>query len=262
MSKRRTVEVLAPGPWLALAIMALWLSSLLLIGWLDPFGSRWGGGPPGVIGMILVILIRTFLQTGLFIVAHDAMHGCLLPGNLRCNTLLGRIALGLYACIPYRHCRSNHIRHHRSPGDRNDPDFHDGLHTHPLFWFFSFMRGYLSAGQILSLLAIWGIGLAALHPNTSHPLLVLGLFWILPLVLSSVQLFLFGTYLPHRGQSAPPGSSHQVGSSSLPPALSLLTCYHFGYHWEHHHYPNSPWYSLPSLRRPGQAERGATAPAQ
>ena len=242
--------------------MALWLSSLLVIGWLDPFGSRWGGGAPGWIGMMLIILVRTFLQTGLFIVAHDAMHGCLLPGNLRCNTLLGRIALGLYACIPYRHCRSNHIRHHRSPGDRNDPDFHDGLHTHPLFWFFSFMRGYLSAGQILSLLAIWGIGLAALHPSTSHPLLVLGLFWILPLVLSSVQLFLFGTYLPHRGQSAPPGSSHQVGSSSLPPALSLLTCYHFGYHWEHHHYPNSPWYSLPSLRRPGQAERGATAPAQ
>ena len=259
MRDRERPAILTPGPWLALAITALWLGSLLLIGWLDPFSYRWPGVLPLWGWLALIILIRTFLQTGLFIVAHDAMHLCLVPGNSLLNSLIGRIALALYACIPYRPCRANHLRHHQAPGGRKDPDFHDGQHTHPLFWYVTFMRGYLSAGQIASLLVVWGMGLLTLQAFTTRPLLVVALFWIVPLVLSSIQLFLFGTYLPHRDQSARSGCTHQVGSSSLPPALSLLTCYHFGYHWEHHHHPDSPWYALPSLRRPGHGERGGGA---
>jgi hypothetical protein len=34
---------------------------------------------------------------------------------------------------------------------------------------------------------------------------------------------------------------HNARSSSMPIWLSLLTCYHFGYHWEHHEYPYVPW---------------------
>jgi len=237
------------GRSLALIIIGLWFSSLVLLGWIDPLSLLQQSPAPAWIGVSVIILVRTFLQTGLFIMAHDAMHGCLVPRNAGLNTLLGKVCLGLYAAMPYRLCHANHIRHHRSPGERGDPDFHDGRHRHPLLWYFTFMAGYLSAGQIGWLLTIWGLALAALSFTTAQPIAVLGLFWILPLVLSSVQLFLFGTYLPHREQSAAPGSSHQVGSSSLPPALSLIACYHFGYHWEHHHHPDSPWYALPSLRR-------------
>ncbi|HYD98464.1 MAG TPA: fatty acid desaturase, partial [Alphaproteobacteria bacterium] len=30
--------------------------------------------------------------------------------------------------------------------------------------------------------------------------------------------------------------------------VSLLTCYHFGHHHEHHLRPDVPWWRLPSLR--------------
>ncbi len=73
------------------------------------------------------------------------------------------------------------------------------------------------------------------------------LFWFLPIVLSSMQLFLFGTYLPHRSEDSE--NSHHAVSSNYPLILSFLTCYHFGYHWEHHEYPHLPWYKLPSMRQ-------------
>ncbi|MCT0200765.1 fatty acid desaturase [Synechococcus sp. CS-1325] len=241
--------MVGPGCSLALLIIGLWLSSLVPLGWFDPFTIFGQRSLQTWIAVAAIILVRTFLQTGLFIVAHDAMHGSLVPRRPGLNTLLGQICLGLYAAIPYRLCHSNHLRHHRNPGGGDDPDFHDGRHNHPLSWYITFMGGYLSTAQIGWLLAIWACALAGLTFTSSHPVAVLVLFWVLPLILSSMQLFLFGTYLPHRAQSASPGSCHQVGSSSLPPAISLLACYHFDYHWEHHHHPDSPWYTLPSLRR-------------
>ena len=74
------------------------------------------------------------------------------------------------------------------------------------------------------------------------------LFCILPLCLSSLQLFLFGTYLPHRSQKAPFKQNHP-DSLDLPPWLSLLACFHFGYHREHHENPALAWYELPAQRR-------------
>jgi beta-carotene ketolase (CrtW type) len=69
----------------------------------------------------------------------------------------------------------------------------------------------------------------------------------LPLLLSSWQLFLVGTYLPHRGQRLPELNAHPI-SLNLPPWLSLLACFHFGYHREHHDNPGLNWYQLPSAR--------------
>jgi beta-carotene/zeaxanthin 4-ketolase len=86
-------------------------------------------------------------------------------------------------------------------------------------------------------------------------LLVLGaqlanvlLFWALPALLSALQLFTFGTYLPHR--PAPPGFAdrHNARSNDYPWLVSLLTCFHFGYHHEHHLSPGTPWWRLPTLR--------------
>ena len=68
--------------------------------------------------------------------------------------------------------------------------------------------------------------------------------WIAPQVLSS-PLFYFGTYLPHRGQFEV--NTFPARSNDYPHWLSMLTCFHFGYHAEHHQYPYVPWY-LPTIR--------------
>jgi len=39
----------------------------------------------------------------------------------------------------------------------------------------------------------------------------------------------------------------------LPEWLSLLACYHFGYHLEHHQDPQLAWHELPRRRREGAA---------
>jgi beta-carotene ketolase (CrtW type) len=74
-------------------------------------------------------------------------------------------------------------------------------------------------------------------------------FWILPLVLSSFQLFLFGTYLPHRHDGRQGEHNQAVQSLRWSHLLSLLACYHFGYHREHHAFPAVPWFRLPQLSR-------------
>jgi beta-carotene ketolase (CrtW type) len=74
------------------------------------------------------------------------------------------------------------------------------------------------------------------------------LFCTLPLLLSSLQLFVFGTYLPHRWQRTQSVGSHP-DSLGLPTWLSLLACFHFGYHREHHDHPGLAWFELPAARR-------------
>ena len=64
----------------------------------------------------------------------------------------------------------------------------------------------------------------------------------------ALQLFVVGTVLPHRRAEAC-GNRHRAESLALPPWLSLLACYHFGYHWEHHEYPQVPWFGLAGVRR-------------
>ena len=73
--------------------------------------------------------------------------------------------------------------------------------------------------------------------------------WIIPQVLSSVQLFYFGTYLPHRPGLPFEGEGlYKTRSNSYATWLSLLTCYHFGYHYAHHRAPWYPWWRLPRYR--------------
>ncbi|MBC1261287.1 beta-carotene ketolase [Synechococcus sp. BSF8S] len=198
--------------------------------------------------LLLAVLLRSVLHTGLFIVGHDAMHGLLLPGRPRANHGLGQLALGLYAGLPYRACRANHLRHHRAPGSASDPDHHPQHGPGILRWYVHFMAGYLGVAQMLLLLTGWTL-LALITAQFSHGALqnVL-LFCTLPLLISSLQLFVFGTYLPHRER---PGetNSHQARSLELPVWLSLLACFHFGYHWEHHEFPTKAWFQLPGMRR-------------
>jgi beta-carotene ketolase (CrtW type) len=78
----------------------------------------------------------------------------------------------------------------------------------------------------------------------------LALFWGLPAILSALQLFVFGTWLPHRHtQSDGFADHHQARTIPMPWIASLLTCFHFGMHHEHHLTPSAPWWRLPEVRR-------------
>lgn len=237
------------GLLLGTGIFGGWLATLVLALLADP-----AGWTPAALG--LVIALRTFLQTGLFILGHDAMHRTLVPGHQRLNDGLGRLALLLYAGLPYARCRRHHLRHHRFPGSRRDPDFRRASGDGVLRWYARFMANYLSLGQLLVLLASWlavAGGLMLIEPRRA---LAVPIVWVLPLVLSSFQLFLFGTYLPHRGDGSTPAGPHAVRSLGYPHLLSLLACYHFGYHREHHAHPAVPWFRLPQLRRQVSDHRG------
>lgn len=200
-------------------------------------------------GMVTLILIRSVLQTGLFIVGHDAMHGSLLPASPLWNERIGRTALGLYAWLPWDACCRSHRLHHQAPGSRLDPDHHDGQERGPVRWYLRFMASYLTAAQMGALLGTWLLCLAVMGPFTPQAPGRLLLFWSLPLLISSLQLFLVGTYLPHRDAAAISADRHRAASLRWPELLSLLACFHFGYHWEHHQHPQVPWYRLPAQRR-------------
>jgi beta-carotene ketolase (CrtW type) len=230
--------------------MGFALATLILLGWLISMigllSLRFESLPWWL--LLAGILVRTWLQTGLFITAHDAMHGVLLPGRKQWNDQLGALCLGLYAGLPYQPCLHKHHLHHSRTATEDDPDFHGDPRTGVLGWYLNFMAGYLSLAQMARLLGFWGLlvlGISLIHPTGWLNLL---LFCTLPLLLSSGQLFVFGTYLPHRHQRGP-GRQRQPTSLGHPPWLSLLTCFHFGYHREHHDHPQLAWFELPARRQ-------------
>ena len=47
--------------------------------------------------LIPLVLLRTFVQTGLFIIGHDAMHGTLSPNRSKLNDFIGTASLILYS---------------------------------------------------------------------------------------------------------------------------------------------------------------------
>jgi beta-carotene/zeaxanthin 4-ketolase len=233
------------GLVVAAIVIAIWLGSLVFFAVvdIDLLTPAW---------LVPAILGRIFIHTGLFIVAHDAIHGAVYPLNASWNHAIGRLAVTLYAFLDYQKLSLNHWQHHRHPGCIDDPDFH---HGNGFVWYFHFMKGYLNVKQTVIQLLGLGSCLAILYFGLHASLLNLALFWVIPIFLSTIQLFFFGTYLPHRSReggsvAASNGENyHSATSSNFPPLISFFTCYHFGYHWEHHEYPTLPWYALPGSRQ-------------
>ena len=217
-----------------------WLLSLVVLLHTVPHQLSWWG-------IVLAVLLRSQLHTGLFIIGHDAMHGVLWPKKSRWNNALGAAALGLYAALPYHQCRVKHHRHHSATATRDDPDFPSTLRSGIWGWYGEFMAGYLSWRQMTRLLTGWAILGLMLLPSNPWAWCSILLFYTLPLLLSSLQLFVFGTYLPHRGQRLP-NPTAEPRSLHFPPWLSLLACFHFGYHREHHNRPDLCWFQLPAVR--------------
>jgi beta-carotene/zeaxanthin 4-ketolase len=219
---------------IALGIVALWLFSFV-VGCSHPdFGY----------GLLPIVLLRTLCQTGLFIVAHDTMHGAVFEQTDR-NRWLGSFLLILYAGLDYDRCRAQHQAHHHQPGEVEDPDFHEGRWWS---WVRRFALSYFDRRQTYQTLGSIGVGLLLFWLGLGWPIGNLILIWLLPMLLSAGQLFWFGTYLPHRVPIGGHTNRHRAQSLDLGTIGSFLACYHLGYHWEHHEYPQVPWYQLPRMR--------------
>ncbi|HEY9728907.1 MAG TPA: fatty acid desaturase [Chroococcales cyanobacterium] len=193
--------------------------------------------------ILLAILWQTFLYTGLFITAHDAMHGSVFPQNPKINAFVGRFTVTAYGLLSYRKLLQKHWLHHKHPASEFDPDFHNGINKNPVAWYFHFMKGYWDWRQIIGLGLIYNFAKFCLPVCESN----LILFWVVPSLLSSVQLFYFGTFLTHKEPEGGYTNPHRTQTNPLPIAWSFITCYHFGYHEEHHEYPSIPWWQLPAV---------------
>jgi beta-carotene ketolase (CrtW type) len=222
------------GLLIALVIMGLWAISL--VGLLSvnvhhlPIGLK-----------LLAIVWQAFLYTGLFITAHDAMHGSAFPQNPKINHLIGSIAALLHVFFSYQQLLRKHWQHHHHPASSLDPDFHDGQHANGILWYWHFMKQYWSWKRLIFLSITFHLAQYLFHVPQSN----LILFWIIPAILSPVQLFFFGTFLPHREPANGYTDPHRATTLSLPAFWSFLTCYHFSYHEEHHEFPHVPWWQLP-----------------
>jgi beta-carotene ketolase (CrtW type) len=186
-----------------------------------------------------------FCTTSLFITAHDAMHGSVAPGRPWLNHAVGALCLTLYAGFDYEDVYAKHMEHHGRCGVPSlDPDFFDGEDARFVPWFLRFMTTYASIGQAIKLQAA-----ALLLMWAGAPLANLAGFWLGAGLLSAVRLFVFGTYLPHRpGADDPPGAHRPwtlTRSSNAPRWLSFLRCFHLDFHFEHHLWPEAPWWDLP-----------------
>lgn len=212
------------GVIISLSIIILWFASLILllqwsIDWKNPL-------------VYLAIFLQMHLYTGLFITAHDAMHG-IVSTNQRVNHSIGWLSAILFSYNFYWKLFYKHHDHHRYVATEKDPDYHASGNF--VIWYFSFLKQYINIWQILLMAITFNIFKLFL------PVENLILFWMLPAVLSTLQLFYFGTFLPHMGES---DNKHHSNSQAKNHLWAFLSCYFFGYHYEHHDSPRTPWWRL------------------
>ncbi|MGB7248806.1 MAG: fatty acid desaturase [Phormidesmis sp.] len=221
------------------------IALLLLSTWSITFAIAFTTGTQtiGPLGCAVLVPWLTFLYTGLFVTGHDAMHQSVAPHHPKLNRAIGELALLLYGFIPYDTLHRSHAYHHQFPASHRDPDFHNGRHQHPVLWYFQFMGSYWTLRQWVSI----GIVYNGLHRVMGVPEANLLVLWAIPALLSSMQLFYFGTYLVHRHQLDTYSTPLCANSHYWPWLISLITCYHFGYHREHHAFPAVPWWQLPQV---------------
>jgi len=217
---------------IALLVMALWLIHLvyILTSAAVNFSSGW---------FYFHIAAQAYLYTGLFITAHDAMHGVVAPKNKLANKLIGTISCYLFAGLSYSRLIKNHFDHHRYPGTEKDPDF-NAKSQNFFMWIGAFMYRYTTVTQII----IMGAAYNVLNLLLKIPEANLWFFSIIPALLGTLQLFFFGTYMPHRYphlENMQPHNSRTLPKNHL---WAMISCYFFGYHYEHHETPAVPWWQL------------------
>jgi len=211
------------GLLFATIVISCWLvSTILLMRW------QFNWSNPMV---YLLILVQMHLYTGLFITAHDAMHGTVYPKPI-INKVVGQTCTLFYAAFWYPKLYTKHHLHHSHVHTEHDPDYH---HGNFISWYFRFIRNYLSIWQVVFMAILFNV----LKIWVPQPNLIL--FWVLPSLMSTLQLFYFGTYLPHKGEH---DNHHHSTSQRKNHFVAFFTCYFFGYHYEHHDSPGTPWWLL------------------
>lgn len=192
-----------------------------------------------------IFALQCWLSVGMFIVAHDAMHGSLAPGKRRVNAAIGAVILLLYAGFGWRRMRNAHFEHHAHVGTDRDPDFNADNPCDFWPWYGVFLKRYFGWQ---SMAFVWTVVLTYFFILDVPPQNI-ALLYGFPAIASSIQLFYFGTYRPHRHSGQPFADQHQSRTERFGPILSLATCFHFGYHHEHHLSPGTPWWGLPARHR-------------
>ncbi|MDT3404186.1 fatty acid desaturase [Mucilaginibacter terrae] len=211
------------GAWVALLVISLWaLSTILLMQWQVNFANPL---------LYVFILVQMHLYTGLFITAHDAMHRT-VSANKTVNNAAGYITTFLYAAFWYPTLLKKHHKHHSHVHTDEDPDYHKGSFW---AWYSRFIRNYLSIWQVVFMAALFNV----LKIWIPQPNLIL--FWVVPSLLSTLQLFYFGTYQPHKGEH---DNQYHSTTQKKNHVFAFLSCYFFGYHYEHHASPGTPWWML------------------
>ncbi len=219
------------GLIIALSIMGLWGGHLFYIlfhvdvGW----GNPW---------MYLHILIQSYLYTGLFITGHDAMHQSVSKIKWL-NNLIGYLSVFLFAGMSYKKLIKNHWDHHRYPGTEKDPDFYTRSQNF-FTWWFKFMMRYTTFLQIVAMAIFFNV----LNRLAGAGIPALMVFWVIPAFLATFQLFYFGTFVPHRRPHTGEMGKHRARTLKKNHLWAMLSCYFFGYHYEHHAYPGTAWWQL------------------
>lgn len=235
--KAKGVEIWL-SPVIAVGMVSLWATSLTFV-----LSLNLSSIP--LLGRFIILLWQTLLYTGLFITAHDAMHGAAFPLNRVINDRFGTVVLWLYGLFSYKELLFRHTLHHQFPASEQDPDYAIGERVGFWAWYWSFMTRYWSWKRFFSLVITFHLVHHFLGVAESN----LAWGWVYPSVLSSLHLFYFGTYLPHRQPALGYTDHHRSTTTPRPFLLSLLACYHFGYHYEHHAYTQVPWWQLPKIYR-------------
>lgn len=237
--EKRSKTITLTNIALAVAIIASWLAAHIYSVFF--FELTTSALPLAVV----LFLLNTWLSVGLFIVAHDCMHGSLVPFRPAVNRAIGRLCLTLYAGFSYDDLNRKHHLHHRHAGTGEDPDFHDAPPYGYWRWFANFLGEYFSWRQYAHMTVRFLVYVYVLGAHLENAILL----WCIPAILSALQLFTFGTYLPHRPHREPFADRHRTISNNYSWLVSLLTCFHFGYHHEHHLDPKMPWWRLPRARK-------------
>ncbi len=231
VSARRVAPAPLAGKGVAAALLIIGAWGGLLAFLLAGYRPDWHSPGP-----YLLVLLQTHLYTGLFITAHDAMHGVVSPAK-RLNNALGTVAALLFAYNWFPRQLPKHHDHHRHVGTQDDPDFHPAEHPGFLPWLARFAWNYVTWWQVLSMALTYNV-LKLYFPQAN-----VVAFWMVPAVLATLQLFFFGTYLPHRGEHEAE-NQHKSRSQLRHHLWAFVSCYFFGYHYEHHDQPYLPWWRL------------------
>jgi beta-carotene ketolase (CrtW type) len=231
--------LLIAGSWLTIHFWGMFVFELSWTNW------------PFALGLAMV---QCWLSVGVFIVCHDAMHGSLMPGRPRANSVIGAVLLALYAGFAWKQLRDAHFAHHKLSGRAGDPDFDEHHPDNFWRWYGTFFRRYFGWRSLLFVHTVVGIYWLVLDVPMAQIVLLYGL----PALASSLQLFYFGTFRPHRHLSGDDTAAfadrHNTRSDDFGALASLASCFHFGYHLEHHRRPDVPWWALPRARRAGVGE--------